>query len=261
MPPTGKRAFRFILSGANSGAFNMAVDESVMSGIRDGSSTPVLRLYTWSPPTISMGYFQSAADIDFAACENDGIGVVRRITGGRAVLHSDEITYSIVFGQEDFSPFAMKEIFVFVARCLVDSLRTLGIDSKIAEKTRGSLKSPNCFASPAQYEIESVRQGKLIGSAQVIKDGVVLQHGAIPLTGSYREISRYLRGDNSFKSASSISQVSPGGSCEEGLVDALRKGFSKHLPLQDGALSEGEAARAKELAAAKYARRDWTLRK
>jgi lipoyl(octanoyl) transferase len=261
MPLTGKRAFRFILSGANSGAVNMAADEAVMSGIREGGSTPVLRLYTWNPPTISIGYFQSAADIDFAACENDGIGVVRRITGGRAVLHSDEITYSIIFGEEDFSPFNKKEIFTFIARCLVDSLRMLGIDSKIAEKTRGNLKSPNCFASPAQYEIESVQQGKLIGSAQVIKDGVVLQHGAIPLTGSYREISKYLRGDKSFKSASSISQVSPGGSCEDELVESLRKGFSKHIPLRDGALSGGEASRTEELAAAKYAHRDWTFRK
>jgi lipoate-protein ligase A len=261
MPPTGKRAFRFILSGANDGATNMAIDEAVMSGIREGSSSPVFRLYTWDPPTISLGYFQSADDIDFAMCREDGIGVVRRITGGRAVLHSDEITYSILFGEEDFTPFRMKEIFLFVAQCLVDSLRILGIDSRIAKKTKGSLKSPNCFASPAQYEIESVRQGKLIGSAQVIKDGVVLQHGAIPLTGSYREISKYLRGDRAFKSASSLSQVSPAGSCGDGLVESLREGFSKYLPIEDGALNEYEAGMMKELAASKYSQPNWTYRK
>jgi lipoate-protein ligase A len=261
MPPTDKRAFRFILSGANDGATNMAIDEAVMTGIREGSSTPVIRLYTWNPPAISLGYFQSAGDIDLAACGNDGIGVVRRITGGRAVLHSDEITYSILFGEEDFTPFRMKEIFLFIAQCLVDSLRILGIDSKIAEKTKGSLKSPNCFASPAQYEIESVRQGKLIGSAQVIKDGVVLQHGAIPLTGSYREISKYLRGDKSFKSASSLSQVSPAGSCEDGLIESLREGFSRHLRIADAALNEYEAGLTKELAETKYSQPDWTYRK
>jgi lipoate-protein ligase A len=261
MPPTGKRAFRFILSGANDGATNMAIDEAVMAGIREGSSTPVLRLYTWNPPTISLGYFQSAGDIDFAACGSDGIGVVRRITGGRAVLHSDEITYSVLFGEEDFTPFRMKEIFLFIAQCLVDSLRILGIDSKIAQKTKGSLKSPNCFASPAQYEIESVQQGKLIGSAQVIKDGVVLQHGAIPLTGSYREISKYLRGDGSFKNASSLSQVSPAGGCEDGIVESLREGFARHIPIEDGALNEREAVLTKELAASKYAHRDWIFRK
>jgi lipoyl(octanoyl) transferase len=261
MPPTGVRAFRFVLSGANDGAVNMAADEAVMCGIREGTSTPVLRLYTWDPPTISLGYFQSSEDIDFEACRNDRIGVVRRMTGGRAVLHSDEITYSILFGEEDFTPFRMKEIFLFIAQCLVDSLRILGIDSKIAEKTKGSLKSPNCFASPAQYEIESVQQGKLIGSAQVIKDGVVLQHGAIPLTGSYREISKYLRGDKSFKSASSLSQVSPAGGCGEGLVESLREGFAKRIPIERGALTERETTLTKELAASKYASRDWLHRK
>lgn len=261
MPPTGKRAFRFIFSGASDGSTNMAMDEAVLSGLNEGSSTPVLRLYTWNPPTISLGYFQSAGDIDLPLCEADGIGFVRRLTGGRAVLHSEEITYSILFTEEDFSPFKKRDIFLFVAMCLVDSLHLLGIESIIAEKTRGSLKSPNCFASPAQYEIESVKQGKLIGSAQVIKEGVVLQHGAIPLTGSYREISKYLRGDKTFKSASSLNQVSPSGSCETELIDCLREGFGRHLPLFDGALSERELDKTRELATGKYSHHDWLYRK
>jgi lipoate-protein ligase A len=95
----------------------------------------------------------------------------------------------------------------------------------------------------------------------VIKDGVVLQHGAIPLTGSYREISKYLRGDKSFKSASSLGQVSPAGDCEDGLVESLRKGFTKHITLEDGALTERETALTKELAASKYSHHDWMFRK
>ena len=262
MPLSGKRPFRFFLSGKNSGAMNMAIDEAVMIGMKEGRSSPVLRLYTWDPPTISIGYFQSAEEIDLERCRADGIGVVRRLTGGRAVLHDEEITYSILFSEADFTPFRKREIFLFIARCLVDSLKLLGISSNIAEKTRGCLASPNCFAAPAQYEIESPDAGKLIGSAQVIKDGVVLQHGAIPLTGSYREIAKYLKGEgHSFKRASYLNQVSGSGSCEGDLTKSIREGFSMHLPMRDGGLEPQELEAARELAKTRYANPDWLFRK
>ncbi|KPJ85163.1 MAG: hypothetical protein AMS17_14835, partial [Spirochaetes bacterium DG_61] len=139
MPPTHTRSFRFIYSGAQKGSMNMAIDEAVMIALRDDRSSPVLRIYKWSPPTITIGYFQPAADINFVKCEKDGIGVVRRLTGGRAVLHHEELTYSILFTEEDFSPFRKRELFLFIARCLLESLTLLGINSRISEKTRGSL--------------------------------------------------------------------------------------------------------------------------
>ena len=137
MHPTKKRPFRFIHTGASKGSINMAMDEAVFIGLREGHSTPVLRIYRWLPATISIGYFQNAGDIDFTRCREDGIGVVRRMTGGRAVLHNEELTYSMLFTEEDFHPFRKKEIFFFIARCLVDSLRALGIDE---DQTRSSLR-------------------------------------------------------------------------------------------------------------------------
>jgi lipoate-protein ligase A len=258
----GKRPFRFIYSGEHDGAANMAMDEAVYNGLKAGSSTPVLRVYQWNPPTISIGYFQTAADIDFEKCEADGIGVVRRMTGGRAVLHDNELTYSILFSETDFQPFRKKEIFLFIARCLVESLKSLGIDSRVAEKTRGDLRSANCFASPAQFEIESLKQGKLIGSAQVIRDGVMLQHGAIPLTGSYREISRYLTCDSPFtKGISSLSQVSASVVDAGSLLHGLRSGFGMHLELLESDLSEDEWSATEKLAREKYGDRSWTFRR
>jgi lipoate-protein ligase A len=254
-----KRAFRFIYSGAHRGSVNMAMDEAVFIGLREGFSRPMIRIYRWKPPAISIGYFQAAEDIDFLNCRSDGIEVVRRMTGGRAVLHHEELTYSILFTSRDFHPFVKKEIFLFIARCLVDSLRSLGIESQVAEKTRGDLKSANCFASPAQYEIESLERGKLIGSAQVLRDGVVLQHGAIPLTTSYSGIAKYLNCGGRFeKSISSLNQVAPNAVESAQLLAALREGFGKHLPLQEGTFTEWERVKTEQLALEKYGSETWT---
>jgi lipoate-protein ligase A len=262
MPATNNRSFRFIYSGKNEGDTNMAMDEAVMMGLAQNHSSPVLRIYRWTPPTISIGYFQNAADIDFEKAEKDGIGIVRRITGGRAVLHDEELTYSILFSAEDFKPFNKKDIFLFIARCLVDSLNLIGIRSKVVEKTKGDLRSPNCFASPAQYEIESIKEGKLIGSAQVIKNGVVLQHGAIPLTGSYTRITNYLKtGSTSFKSVSSLSSTAGIDIRDEELLKSLKKGFGNHLNLTEGNFNEYEKLKTKELAANKYSKKQWIYRK
>ncbi|MGQ9615813.1 MAG: lipoate--protein ligase family protein [Spirochaetota bacterium] len=267
MPGLKIRPFRFIFTGENDGPTNMAMDEAVFRGLIDkGDSTPMLRVYRWHPPTISIGYFQSMGDIDYHKCIRDGIGIVRRLTGGRAVLHSNELTYSILFTSDDFSPFNKREIFLFIASCLVDALGNLGIKSRIVQKTRGNLKTANCFASPAQYEIEALEAGKLIGSAQVIKDGVILQHGAIPLTDSYMDIVEYLRSSGDFsknfrKNSTSLNQVSGTRIGEIELLEALRKGFGKHIDFIEGSFTEMENLAIKELAEQKYSKDWWNFRR
>ncbi len=262
MPLTDARPFRFVYSGAEDSASNMAIDEAVMTGLREGRSAPTLRIYRWDPPTITLGYFQRVKDIDVARCRRDGIGLVRRLTGGRAVLHDCELTYSVLFTEQDFQPFRKKDIFLIIARCLVDSLKQLGVASRIASKTRGDLKSANCFASPAQFEVESVLEGKLIGSAQVIHGGVMLQHGAIPITDSYTNISRYLRCDARFeKQAASLNRIAGREIAERELLQALRKGFGGHFRLVDGGLNEYEQELARRLAAGKYGTDEWNMRR
>jgi len=262
MPLTGKREFRFLYTGENDSFTNMAMDEAVMTGLQEKTSFPLLRLYKWNPPTITIGYFQKAEDIDFDRCRKDGIGVVRRLTGGRAVLHWEELTYSILFSGEDFTPFQKKQIFTFIAGCLVDSLSLLGIRSNIAEKSRGNLKSADCFAAPAQFEVESAGQQKLIGSAQTIKEGVVLQHGAIPYSGRYTDIAKYLRhGTDSPKSASYLSRIAGKQIADDELLAALREGFSRHLPLVEGDLTGEEKALTARLAKEKYSKADWMFRR
>ncbi len=240
----------------------MAIDEAVLIGLREKKSTPILRIYKWIPPTITLGYFQSIKDIDIALCKKDGIGVVRRLTGGRAVLHNEELTYSILFSEEDFQPFRKKEIFVFIARCLIDALEIVGIHSKIAQKTRGDLKSANCFASPAQYEVESSNAGKLIGSAQLIRDGILLQHGAIPITSSYTKIAKYLHSGTQFtKTASSLSETAGATISEKKLLTALKEGFSRYLPVSEGDFSDYEQSLIHNLTHEKYSSQEWNMRR
>jgi lipoate-protein ligase A len=131
----------------------------------------------------------------------------------------------------------------------------------MATKSRGDPRSANCFASPAQYEIEAPEFGKLIGSAQVISKGVMLQHGAIPLTDSYTSITEYLTCDAPFqKENTSLNALAPAPVSEGALLEALRKGFHEHIPLVDEGLTGEEGAHAHELAETKYGSDDWNLR-
>ena len=253
-----ERKVRFIYSDYSDGYTNMAIDEAVMRFLQEKRALPILRIYKWKPPTISIGYFQKYTDINFNRCQEDGIMVVRRLTGGRAVLHDNELTYSILFTENDFTPFKKREIFQYIAEALTASLREVGVEANIAEKSRGDLKSANCFASPAQYEIETSEKQKLIGSAQVIKNNVMLQHGAIPITTSYSRIDKYLNKDSgSIKNSSAISKVSGKNISDTNLLEALRKGLSNYFPIFNSKLSNDEMSLAEELVETKYSRDEW----
>lgn len=258
-----EKPFRFIYSGYHNGFINMAMDEAVMIGLEKERSSPVLRVYKWHPPTISIGYFQPISEINLIKCKEDGIGVVRRLTGGRAVLHHMELTYSIIFSEREFEPFTKKEIFSFIANCLIETLRIIGIEARIAEKSRGSLTSADCFASPAQYEIESKNGEKLIGSAQVIRRGIVLQHGAIPLSDSYKNIYLYL--ENHDKPASKLSKSLSDSAgrivTEEELLRAIFDGFSRFINLKNGEFTPDENILIRKLAEEKYSSEEWLKRR
>ena len=93
--------WRLIVDGEADGATNMAVDEAILSHVSEGRSQPTLRFYAWSPPCLSLGRSQPLADVDLAACRAAGVDIVRRPTGGRAILHTDELTYSVALPQDD----------------------------------------------------------------------------------------------------------------------------------------------------------------
>lgn len=166
----------------------MAVDAALMESVRAGAP-PVLRFYRWNPPCLSLGRNQPAAGrYDLDALRARGIGVVRRPTGGRAVLHHHELTYSVVVAEGVLG--GPRASYAAINRALVAGLRRLGVAARL--QTRGGARAPvpslaPCFKDPAEGEV-TVGGRKLVGSAQWREGGVILQHGSLLLAGDQREV-------------------------------------------------------------------------
>jgi lipoate-protein ligase A len=179
--------WRLICSGPLTGAMNMALDEALLEAVARGSSPPVLRLYRWAPPAVSLGYFQRGEGVvNLQACRDLGYDIVRRITGGRAVLHHREATYAVISPEKSsLFPGGILENYRVIAGVLLQAFQSLGIDATLApardtgRKERGA-QSSACFTASASYELSS-RGCKITGSAQKRQDGAFLQHGSIPL--------------------------------------------------------------------------------
>jgi lipoate-protein ligase A len=205
--------WRLIRSGSGDGYENMAVDEALMLCVARGDAPPTLRLYGWRPPGVSLGYFQEVeGQIDVAECKRRGYTVVRRPTGGRAILHDDEVTYSVAVRQQDL-PGGERLLASYreISRGVEEGLRTIGVAAAMAKGSaqwsvgsgqqrrtpdergrRGGASPPYsdvqagrgapaaCFAKAARSDM-TVDGRKIVGSAQVRRHGAILQHGSIPL--------------------------------------------------------------------------------
>ncbi len=179
---------------ARSGAENMAADARLLERHRPGDD-PVLRLYRWTPPAVSYGYHQQEDDFDAAAIAARGYGLVRRPTGGRAILHADELTYAVVgdaagplFGDSLHTAYAA------INEALLGFVRGLGLVPDVSDgESLAEARSAVCFASAGRHEI-TVGGRKLIGSAQRRLAGGFLQHGSILTGQGHLDLLACLRG-------------------------------------------------------------------
>jgi lipoyl(octanoyl) transferase len=191
-------SWRFIDSGPLPGSENMRLDEAHAIAMSRGEIGPLVRLFRWNPWAVSLGYNQQANDIDRARAVADGIDVVRRPTGGRAILHADELTYSVVM---DAGRKGVLQVYNEISEALVAGLRLYGVEVSLqksqpnfAEHYRQASSVP-CFTASARYEIEW-RGRKLVGSAQRRFSGekqeVVLQHGSLLCGPAHKRLADYL---------------------------------------------------------------------
>jgi lipoate-protein ligase A len=181
-------------TGARTGAENMALDEAIMDAVASGESPPTLRLYQWAPPCLSLGKRQPLDGVELAACRADGVDVVRRATGGWAILHTDELTYSVALRPDDPRVSgAILDTYRTLSQGLIAGLPLLGAAAEMNPVIPGGAQNTSaaCFEVPSAYEI-SVGGRKLIGSAQTRPAGKVLQHGSLPLYGDIGRVARYL---------------------------------------------------------------------
>ena len=249
--------WRLLSDGDLPGARNMARDVALLESVSENRGAPTLRLYGWSPPCLSLGRHQgvNAADLDF--CAEHGIDVLRRPTGGRALLHHLELTYSLVapLGRGPI-PRHMQEVYRRICEPLVTACRTLGVRAELTTgevnlQLPGPASTVPCFQAPAGGEVV-VAGRKLIGSAMRSHLGAILQHGAILLDWDSEMQAGSMGLDNDRLLRPTITTFAEQlGSAPEldQLGNALIKAFSDHLGVhfEAGEPSVAESAREEEL--------------
>lgn len=270
--------WRIINSGIADAATNMAIDEAILLAHSAGKVPPTLRFYGWQPAAVSLGYFQKAlSEIDLDECKKRNIDVVRRLTGGRAVLHDAELTYSIVVREDDpLVPKTITASYRYFSSGLLAGLERLGVRAhmSVPVSAYGQRKKQNesaaCFDAPSHYEV-TVEGRKLVGSAQVRKNGVILQHGSVLLEFSADRFVELLRLSSEEK-REQMTQILKGRaiSLEEILgrhiewqevCKAMNDAFGLALGIElvVGELTGEEKTVSKELASTKYSQDNWNM--
>lgn len=247
------------------GAWHMAVDVAIAEAVRAGTAPPTLRFYRWTPPCVTLGKFQPAeGNVQLDACARLGCDIVRRPTGGRAILHDHEVTFSIIMAESDLPGAGanIMESYRALGAALVDGLRRLGLPAELVDRnatTRAGdppsltvAGNPACFAAKARCDL-MVTGKKLIGSAQLRKDGIIVQQNSLPLTIDFPQWDAvFHRSDwEQVRRAGAIGLYDCAGRAiaYDAVVDALCAGFASALgiELMPGTLTGDEAARAAAL--------------
>jgi len=167
----------------------MARDRAIQLAVEDGGSPPTLRLYQWDRPTLTLGRFQPDTDIDASAARQLGIDVVRRFTGGRAVLHDDELTYAVIARTADGIPRGVAASYRHLCAALAEAYRRIGVAASLTAHDRVHAPSAACYLAASRADL-SLDAMKLAGSAQVWHGQTVLQHGSFTITRSVDQEAR-----------------------------------------------------------------------
>lgn len=260
-------AWRLIYFPPADGPTQMAVDEAIWRGVGEGRVPPTMRLYAWEPPCLSLGRHQSADEVNRDALAAAGYGLVRRPTGGRAILHIDEVTYSValplthLLARGDVTESCRR-----ISAGLLAALEILGVPQADTHRQKPPPPAgPVCFEQPGAFEV-IVGGRKLIGSAQARGKGALLQHGAIPLTGDIARICAFLRAPAAparvRARATTLAEVLGREVSWEEAARAVAEGFARalELRLEPGELTPWEMETAHQLRREKYAAEEWTLR-
>ena len=269
--------WRLLITPPSSGAWNMALDEAILEAIGRGEVHPTLRLFAWDPPCLSIGYAQPITDVDLIQLNDRGWGLVRRITGGRAILHTDELTYSVIGPAEDpILRGGVLESYQRISKALLSALQRLQIPAEALPNPKApsgehQTQEPVCFEVPSNYEI-TINGKKLIGSAQARKKVGVLQHGTLPLFGDLTRITqvlhfsdeeeRTLAGNRLLERATTVESASDGLIPWDQAASAFQESFEEILGihLDPASLTEKEISHTEELVKEKYAHPSWNER-
>lgn len=244
--------WRLIESGPGEPAWNMAVDEALVTSHSQGDCQPVLRLYTWAPPALSLGYFQKTTGIRFDLLDRLGIVPVRRSTGGRAVLHFGDLTYSVVARVGQDTPQSLAASYRYLCSGLLTAFSSLGLEAQMGTESLGADMPASCFAVATPGDI-TWHGRKFVGSAQKRFGTSLLQHGSILLRSQEKILSDIFAGEEKTRSQTLLGKVT----CLDDILkrrmelevisEALASGFKRALNIEfqlDGLSCEEEALAA-----------------
>ncbi|WP_459191694.1 lipoate--protein ligase family protein [Halosimplex sp. J119] len=257
------REWRLITEESRPGPMNMALDEvAAESAAEEGIRT--LRVYRWEPSTLSLGYHQDPATIDWEFCEREGITVTRRPTGGGAIYHDErgDVSYSIIAPAEEL-PGDLMDSYELLCQPLLDAFEGMGVDAGFAAEERPAIYSPACYlrALHPAHDVVASDGRKISGNAQYRQRDAVVQHGSITFE---RTTDRHLACfadpdasptdfDERVTSVREQSGIDRGDAVAE-LTESLREWADSH----EGTWTDSELSRARERARAKYQRKEWT---
>ena len=267
--------WRLLITPASHGAWNMAIDEALLEAVGQNQSIPTLRLYAWETPCLSIGYAQPYVDVDELRLNQLGWEWVRRPTGGRAILHTDELTYSVMAPlSEPRVAGSVLESYQRLSKALLTALHSLNVPAQahlINPTGNNQGNGPVCFEVPSNYEIV-VGDKKLIGSAQARRKNGVLQHGTLPLWGDLTRITQVLVFSDEHNRREAASRLLSHATTVEAILgyrinwetasQAFIAGFQSELNLDfvDEDLSDQEIIRATRLMEEKYSHSSWLER-
>ncbi|KMK77337.1 lipoate--protein ligase family protein [Alkalihalobacillus pseudalcaliphilus] len=259
----------------------MALDEALLEWHSEGKIPPTIRFYGWNPATLSIGYFQKVEkEINMEAVEKYGYGFVRRPTGGRGVLHDQELTYSVIVSEEHPKmPASVTEAYRVISEGILEGFKNVGLDAYFAvpksDEEKSALKNPRsavCFDAPSWYELV-VEGRKVAGSAQTRQKGIILQHGSIiidfeedKLFDLFKYSSDRLRErmQRNFRNkAVAINALREEPLSIEEAVRAFKEGFEKGLDikLEEYHLTAEEEAHVWKIAKNRYEKDEWNFKK
>ena len=260
--------YRFLNTGIQDATLNMAIDEAILTHYLRGEAPPSLRVFRWRQPSISLGRFQRVdREIESELCQQRSVALVRRPTGGRAVYHRDEFTYSIVIGKREGVPAGVVAAYAYLAQGLIAALHNLDVQAQLSDERVSKHPSAACFASSTQADLTS--DGfKLVGSAQVWKDDGLLQEGSLPLGDRAAEFFEMLRYPTEEARQEALAlyreKTTPLHTFVphiswENVAEAFHEGFSAalHTEFVPDELSSSEWELAQQLVDEKYSKLAW----
>jgi lipoyl(octanoyl) transferase len=257
---------RFIDTGFNDAFTNMAIDEALLSECK----IPTLRVYSWIPKSVSVGYNQDInKEVNLVYCRENNINIVRRITGGKAVLHDKEITYSFIVPENaNLLPIEINDSYRVIAKALITALKKLNINAEI-KKIPERIKTPICFNSSNWYEL-LVNKKKISGSAQRRIDGKVIQHGPVLIDFDYKQNYSVFKTDNKFDTLENLQlritslnrELKTSKNLNSIYLDlkaAIKIGFKDNFNLEmfNDSLTSMEVGLSEKLIKEKYSTEEW----